>query len=390
MHSISKIYDKARRNKSFAALLQLYLKIKWKYRSRIDGDFAGKSLSALRQTFPNLEHKEYSSILKLEKIKEAIRKWKLRVGRYKVTYKKLLDWKKRWIQNVKMRYSGVRYDIVKISDAIKLYKDMVKAWEISIRTDEAWVKYAKHHKYNYKAAQKELEKYWHKENHNKWRLEDVVYWAKKYLYDYHASEHKMWFVKKMKKLFGYDIRRWKKAPWCDMFVELILNISWVAKRYHLHWIKRKINWEKYILNMKWLTAAWALWYPIGWAHIWISMWDGTAIYGNDSYTVDRVARHTISRTRFYGWVYPWDYGKKNKVHWAKNMWRNEVPPVWAIIVQKQAKWGWEVERKLRKIAGYWWKGRVSSYYRKNRVNTYHRRIAKSSHPNPLDALKTRY
>jgi len=59
LKSIENISDKAKRNRSFAALLQLYLKVKWKYKSKIDGIFWGKSKLALKLAFPSLEHKEH-------------------------------------------------------------------------------------------------------------------------------------------------------------------------------------------------------------------------------------------------------------------------------------------------------------------------------------------
>jgi len=397
LKSIASIYDKAKRNRGFAALLQLYLKVKWKYASKIDGIFWGKSISSLMQVFPNLEHKEYSSILKLEKMKEAIRRWKLLVWRYKVNYAKLLRWKKKWINVVKMKYAWVNYDNVKIDDAIKLYKEMKEAWELNLKADEAWVKYAKNHRYNYKKAREKLLRYGHENYHNRGKLKDVVYWAKKYLYDYHVSEHDRKFVKKMKEIFGLDITKWKDGAWCDIFVELLLNISWVVDRYHLHWRKKRVHWEKerYTVAMKWLSAAWALWFQIVWAHIWVSLGNWRAVYGNDSRYTDRVAEHAISQSRFLGWVYPWDYGKRNKVHWAKNVRSIYDIPAWAIIVQTQVHGGQNIERRIRPIAGYlWWKHywRKINYNNSSNWNYYSSTIPKTpkspQYPNPLDVLRS--
>ena len=53
-----KLVRKASWNKSFAALLQLYLKFKWKYRYRIDGNFGWGSKRALKDYMNLSHHKE--------------------------------------------------------------------------------------------------------------------------------------------------------------------------------------------------------------------------------------------------------------------------------------------------------------------------------------------
>lgn len=349
--SIWALYNKARKNKSFAAILQIYLKVQGKYHWKIDSIVWKNTLRWIKAISKNVNEKEYNSILKLEAFKHAIRIWRLRTRKYRVTYANLLYWKKKWYKRIKMYYSGVRYDIVDVDDAIAIYKAMIRSGELSTNIMEEWVKYAHHWKYNRKKAREYAYKHYIKyhsiEAKEKYSLEGLVSFMASLdgLSENNPEDRKI-----LKKLLGFDP---KYTSWCAAIVKIALKKVFPGRGY-----------EKKFSLLGWSV----LWLESQWYHVWVS--DGMGWYRSWNTRWWKVAHERLNW--YVGRVYPWDAGDISKVHWWVEWW---IPPAGALVVPYAYK------SSLRRTHFY------KTHYARLNSSYVNRSYSKHKRPDPLDILR---
>ena len=327
------------------------------------------------------ETENYSSIYNLKHLKESIKTWEARIWKYKLRIQTLEKYKKQWIKEVKIFYSKKRerYDTVTIDDAINLYKEMLKAWEISVRITKAWFDNAKDWNFNNKAAVKEARRQHRrlssKEIHWLPGLFSYARWFENFTEHYHRGT--------LNKLVRFNIL---EMAWCGWFIAGVLKHEW----YSLKNVRNPNTAGSYLGIQKW------------WYHVWIADWKWNYISWNVSWYNKKweyISQGVIVKTlhNYIWWILPKDIWKKNKVHWRYEW---ITPPPWAIVIPYARKAS--VKAEAEHYAKYWTsniprhsrhnhkyntqKHKTSTYYNTptNKANT-----RKNKYKDPLSVLRTR-